>query len=105
MERHSGQDPQGRLYRTRGEWIRLPAGEGQGSVMCSCPVRPKRVCNVKGCTTLVSRYNPFPFCNSCRMDPLCKVKIPSGTPSETDGKVHAYNCTIHYYNRPGKVTE
>jgi hypothetical protein len=97
MERHSSPDPTNRSGRTRGR-ISSPI-EPQGSVMCECPVRQKRVCNVRGCTTLVSLYNPFPFCNSCRMNPLCKVKIPSGTPRDMDGKVHAHDCPIHHYNR------
>ena len=67
--------------------------------MCTCPARPKRVCSVKGCTTSVSRYNPFPFCNSCRINPLCNVKIPAGIPRDMEGQTHDDGCPIHHYNR------
>ena len=104
MERHSSQDPQGRTRRMRGEWASLPTGESQGSVMCTCPVRPKRVCNVKGCTTRLSRYNRLPLCNSCRMVAIPKRRS-SSHPRDMDGKVHDPGCPINYYNQNGKVTE
>ena len=104
MEKHSSTDPIGRISRTRGIHASLPAGESHGSVMCTCPVRPERVCNVKGCTTRLSRYNRLPLCNSCRMVAIPKRRS-SAHPRDMDGKVHDPGCPINYFNQHGKVTE
>lgn len=101
MEHHSTPDPMNRGNRTQRR-ISTPS-DPQGSVICTCPARPKRVCNVKGCKTAVSRYNPFPFCNSCRINPLCNVKMPSGIPRDMEGAAPTsvgkqISCPIHCYN-------
>lgn len=101
MERHSTRDPNSRLGRMSGERLVLPAGEPQGSVICNCPVRPKRVCNM--CDKKLSRYNPHDVCHSCRIDNI----EPTGPdrhgnykivhPIEYDGKIHNNDCPVRRF--------
>ena len=76
-------------------WVMTPTN----FVTCTCPVFPwPRVCNVDGCTTILSRHNQHPFCNSCRKaDPYNLLHTRYGqsmtvTPRDHDG-IAPHTCT------------
>lgn len=110
MEKHSRPgspespgDPGGNVTRRA---VMIPI---ETQKICNCAEGKKqksaagRVCNLPGCTTVLSIHNHLPFCSSCRKANLTNLKLRTSRGPDYDG-LHCVYCN-RYKPEIGKDTE